>query len=122
MAYVLVDDPLHSGRGPAPQILRTWAMRKLFDAGGVTVGDVARRYDVPYSAAYRAINPERKPAPARSGAASKRDRILDPELIKSVKTSELKKIVRRKGASLSDPRDAAAYAELERRDPKWDES
>ena len=56
---VLVDDPTFKGTGQAPQLIRTWAMRKLFEAG-MEVGEIARKYGVPYAAAYRAINPPRK--------------------------------------------------------------
>lgn len=73
-SLVMVDDPLYQGSAPAPQLPRTWAMRKLHFEGGVSVGEVARRYGVPYQRAYNAI----KSADPQSAALSNSPATLQP--------------------------------------------
>lgn len=52
---VFVDDPLYKGKGKAPQVSRSEAMRRCFDKLDMTIGDIARKYDVRYQIAYTAI-------------------------------------------------------------------
>lgn len=52
---VFVDDPLYKGRGTAPQVSRSEAMRRCFDKLDMSIGDIARKYDVRYQIAYTAI-------------------------------------------------------------------
>lgn len=68
-ALVMVDDPRYKGATPAPQIPRTWAMRRLFE-DGMAIGDIARTYGVPYQRAYNAVNSAPPAAAARTPAAS----------------------------------------------------
>ena len=143
MRYVLVDDPTYKGKPPAPKILRTWAMR-LCAQSGMSVSEIAKKYGVPYTAAYRAVHddpqsseaakaakppkpkpkpekPSAKPAMKRPRREPKVDPVLDPKLIQAIKTSELKRIVYKKGTPLDDPRANAAADELDRRDPHWND-
>lgn len=53
---VLVDDPTWplDSPHPAPKVVRSHAFRLLFDQG-VAIGDIARRYSLPYNRVYSAI-------------------------------------------------------------------
>lgn len=113
MTITLVPDPVFKGKGDPPQIVRTWAMRKLYESG-MSVGDVARYYGLPYAAAYRAINPER--APATKSKAKPLAALGDLRLAKK---SALVRIATAKNASMQDPKVAAVVEELDRRDPAW---
>lgn len=122
MAYVLVDDPSYAGKPPAPQILRSWAMRKLHE-GGMSIGDVARHYGTSYLAAWKAINPARGSADQAARRGSKlKEKLEDPASISKVPKAQLLRIATAKHATLDDPKVAAAVAELDRRDPKWFEA
>lgn len=52
---IFVDDPLHKGRGKAPQVSRSEAMRRCYQDLEMSIGDIARKYDVRYQIAYTAI-------------------------------------------------------------------
>lgn len=116
--FVLVDDPLYRGQPPVPQILRSWAMRKLAEAG-MDTGDIARYYEVPYATAYKAVKP--KASDIVPGADSPSKRKFDPLLLDSLTKSQLMK---RAYVRTSDPERLAEIElvteALDRRFPGWD--
>lgn len=111
MSIIMVVDPTYKGRGTPPQLPRSWAMRKLYESG-MSVGDIGRYYGVPYAAAYRAVNPERRPKNAPRAKPIPKD-------LSGMKTSRLIQIATRRHVAEDDPDVLAAVAELDRRDPAW---
>lgn len=116
MSLIMVDDPDFKGKGPAPQLPRSWAMRKLFKQG-VSVGDIGRRYDVSYALAWKSINPPRQ---AASSPTSKATKPLTKSRLKDMTKTQLEKIAYTKQSAIDkDPalrgRVQAAVDELERR-------
>lgn len=111
--YVLVPDPLYTGEPPAPRMIRSWAMRKLFESG-MPIADIARRYDVPYARAYKSIHyTQLQLAPSTITAPPRRPR--NPKVLKEMTTKELIKIA----TSQNDPRIAEAVALLDVKDSRW---
>lgn len=103
MSIIMVPDPTYAGRGTPPLTIRSWAMRALFE-GGMEVGEIARKYEVTYSQAYRAINPPRQLKP----------RVKPERSLKDEKPSKLFKLLdtHRKDLKLTEQ----ILAELLRRD------
>lgn len=114
MTIYLVPDPTWKGKGPAPTLVRSDAMRRMFKAGS-SVTEVAEYFDVPYRQAYRAINPPRKRAGQTTAAQA-----LTPARLKNMSKGQLEKIATAHGktpAALA--RIESATDELLRRDPHW---
>lgn len=116
--YVLVPDPLYKGEPPAPKMIRSWAMRKLYDAG-MPIADIARRYDVPYARAYKSIHYHQTEglAPTTSRPAP---RVRKVKTLEEMSMKELKRIATTsadqnlitKAAAILDTRDATWYDKL----------
>lgn len=115
-AIVLVPDPTWQGKGEAPLMIRTYAMRKLFEAGK-TVSEVALHFDTTYHNAYKAINPPRKRASDPKSTAVKP---LTASRLTQLSKKQLEKIAYGKGKTPTElARIEAAADELIRRDPNW---
>ncbi len=125
MPITLVPDPTYTGKGDPPLMVKADAMRKLFFEAGESVGDIARRYDVPYGRAYKAINPPRKAAGDPRSTATKP---LTRKRLGELTRSQLEKIVTRRMRKGPDgklinftpdeeARIKAADAELAKRSP-----
>lgn len=118
MSIIMVPDPLWTGKGEAPGVIRSWAMRALAKQG-MEVGDIARKYGVPYARAYRAVNPPRQRGSSPNSKATKpltASRLKDltkPQLIK-IATQQIKA-----GDTATRTRVQSAVDELDRRDPTW---
>lgn len=116
MPIQLVPDPTHTGKGPAPNIIKADAMRKLH-AAGLSVSEIALRYAVSYHAAYKAINPPRKPVDSPASTARK---VITPERATQLSKSQLLKIVQKRTSDAAElERIAVASNELDRRYPGW---
>jgi transposase len=70
-------------------MVKSDAMRKLY-AAGWTVGKIAEHYGVPYSRAYRAVNPPRR---ARSDPASTARKPLTKARLATMSKAQLRKIL-----------------------------
>jgi hypothetical protein len=123
--FVLVDDPDYEGTIGPPQILRAWAMRKLF-AKGYSVGDIARKYDIPYARAYRAVVVASKVKPT----ATKKARAPKAPLVPDYSDEDLEKLPEKKLVSfIYQKRPTQAQLELaarasevaDRRFPGWND-
>lgn len=123
MSIIMVVDPDYKGKDPespsAPRIPRAWAMRKL-RTQGMSIGDIARKYEVPYAMAYKMINPPRQRASSSKSTTAK---ALTTERLSTMKRSQLEKIVYNRRAKTPSElkRVAAASDELDRRFPGWND-
>lgn len=116
MGIQLVPDPTFQGRGTAPLVLKSEAMRKLH-AAGQTVSQVAIFFDVSYHNAYATINPPRRAASSGTSTAPKpltRERAtqLSKSKLIAIATSKITDDSSRK-------RVIQASDELDRRYPGW---
>lgn len=112
----LVPDPTFKGKGEAPLMLRSEAMRKLFKAG-MSVVDIAAHYGVRYGLAWKTINPPRQPATAKTSTGAKP---LTKDRLAGLPKSRLLLIVEGpKKTPEQRARAASAADELDRRYPGW---
>jgi len=122
----LVPDPTWKGKTPAPLMVRADAMRKLAKAG-LPVKDIAVHFKVPYSLAYKAVQPPRL---ASDSPRSTGRKPLTSERLRALSTARLKDIayakshIKTSGKPFPNPaynekHVLLATEELDRRDPKW---
>lgn len=144
-ALVMVDDPAYQGKGPPPQIPRSWAMRKLAEAG-VSIRDIATRYGVPYQRAYNAVNfrtaaelaalqpesadlqpaarsksaaPDELPAAAPKRRPGPKIKTHTRAELKSFSIRQLKDAITNKGLEPNTQYAKDLEAELDAREPGW---